>query len=129
MTTLYVPIPDFEDSGPPDPILLEIEERFVRMLERVWDGVRRERDLDGEPQQGLTVGARIGRDALQHLFLEEMALVVKRWDRREMDARDSQSRTAIEHGERSRHELASRLGQRLRLAGHGEQTLPLRDLL
>ncbi len=108
MTTLSVPVPDFEDGRSSDPILLEIEERFVRMLERVRHGVRHERDLDGEPQQGIAIGTRVGRDALQRPLLEEVALVVERWDLREMDARDSQGRTAIEHGERSRHEFASR---------------------
>jgi hypothetical protein len=65
-------LPDSQHAGAFDLVVLEHLERHVRLTESERHCACTDRDLTGELQEFLAVGARVRGDAAQFFFVEEM---------------------------------------------------------
>jgi len=69
---------------------------------------RMQRDLRGQPQQLFAVLARVGGDAAEVLFVEEMALVVQLGNIRQVNSGDGQRAAHVQGLQGRRNQLANR---------------------
>src|SRR5579875_122061 len=87
-------------------VVSEVRQRLVRRSKRVGSGRHLDAQAAGGRKQLLPVCAGVGGDALQRLFLKELASVVERRHVAQVDAGDGERPSPVERLERDRHEVS-----------------------
>jgi hypothetical protein len=82
----------------------QVPQRLVGLVEAIPRRGHLHADAGRSSQDLPSVVAGVGRHAAQHTLLEQVLLVVERWDVGQVDARHRQRAARVERGERRAHE-------------------------
>src|SRR6266851_8660328 len=95
--------------------MLEHLQGEIGFIQWHWDRMRPNWDFAGDFKEFLTVLTGIGGDAAQFLFVEQMPLVIERWDCAQVNPRHRQNTTTIQRLQRAEYEVAGRCEQDCRI--------------
>jgi hypothetical protein len=114
---------DAQHGGTVDPVVGQVHQRLVDLVEAIGLGGDLDRDPSRQIQELAAVLTGVGGDADQRSLLEEMLLIVQSRYVAQIDAGHGQGAATIQGGQRHRHQLSHRSEENGRVQWLGRPVL------